>query len=121
MTPLKLTVDELAARIPGPVTERWPQGERFAVGLTHGSLLVELYDPGPIDTQQPHTRDEVYIVVSGRGSFERADERVTVAPHDVLFVPAGVRHRFVHITPDFRTWVVFYGPEGGEAPHEDPR
>jgi mannose-6-phosphate isomerase-like protein (cupin superfamily) len=119
MTPLRLTVDELASRIPGPATERWPRGERFAVGLRHGSLLVELYDPGPVDTQQPHTRDEVYVVVSGSGTFEREGERVAFAPHDVLSVPAGAPHRFVDYTPDFRTWVVFYGPEGGEA--QEPR
>lgn len=113
--PLKVTIDELAARIPGPVTARWPQGERFAVGMTHGSMLVELYDPGPVDTQQPHTRDELYIVISGRGTFERGEERVAFGPHDVLFVPAGVAHRFVDYTPEFRTWVVFYGPEGGEV------
>ncbi len=113
--PLKATVDELAPRIPGPVTPRWPQGERFAVGFTHGSMLVELYVPGPVDTQQPHTRDELYIVVSGSGTFERGDERVQFGPHDVLFVRAGERHRFVDHSGDFRTWVVFYGPEGGEA------
>jgi len=121
MIPLKTTVDELAAQIPGPATARWPQGERFAVGLAHGSMLVELYDPGPVDTQTPHTRDELYIVVSGRGRFERGDERVDFAPHDVLFVPAGVPHRFVDYSSDFRTWVVFYGPEGGEAGRDHPR
>ena len=114
--PMRATVEELTPRIPGPVTARWPQGERFAVAFTHGSMLVELYDPGPIDTQQPHTRDELYIVVSGRGTFERGDERTTFGPHDVLFVPAGMPHRFVEYTGDFRTWVVFYGPEGGEVP-----
>lgn len=119
--PLKITVDELAPRIPGPKTTRWPQGERFAVGLTHGSMLVELYEPGPVDTQQPHTRDELYIVVSGRGTFECGDARVSFGPHDVLFVRAGERHRFVDYTPDLRSWVVFYGPEGGEQDSEAPR
>lgn len=36
-------------------------------------------------------------------------------PHDVRFVPAGVVHRFEEFTDDFAVWVVFYGPEGGEA------
>jgi len=119
--PLKTTVDELAPRIPGPVTARWPQGERFAVGFTHGSMLVELYEPGPVDTQQPHTRDELYIVVSGTGGFECGERRVACGPHDVLFARAGERHRFVDTTPEFRTWVVFYGPEGGEADQEQQR
>jgi len=32
----------------------------------------------------------------------------------MLFVPAGVAHRFDEFTADFCTWVMFYGPEGGE-------
>jgi len=117
--PLRVTVDELASRIPGPAAARWPQGERFAVGFTHGSMRVELYDPGPVDTQQPHARDELYIIVSGHGSFERGDARVPFNPHDVLFVPAGVPHRFIDYSPDFRAWVVFYGPEDGQARQND--
>lgn len=34
---------------------------------------------------------------------------------DVLFVPAGVEHRFEDFSDDLAGWVVFYGPEGGEA------
>jgi len=34
---------------------------------------------------------------------------------DMLFVPAGLEHRFVDFTDDLAVWVVFYGPEGGES------
>ena len=34
---------------------------------------------------------------------------------DVLFVRAGAEHRFYDFTPDFETWVIFWGPKGGEA------
>lgn len=118
MTPLRATVDELAPRIPRPVTARWRQGRRFAAGFTHGSLRVERYDPGPVDAQQPHTRDELHVIVSGRGACERGDERVDFSPHDVRFVPAGEPHRFVDCTHDLRTWVIFCGPEGGAAAQE---
>jgi mannose-6-phosphate isomerase-like protein (cupin superfamily) len=84
-------------------------------------MRVELYEPGPVDGQQPHTRDELYIVVSGSGQFECGARRVACGPHDVLFVPAGVPHRFVDTPPHFRTWVVLYGPEGGEADAEPAR
>jgi hypothetical protein len=40
---------------------------------------------------------------------------VDVQPRDFLFVAAGDEHRFVEFTEDFSTWVLFYGPEGGEA------
>ena len=32
----------------------------------------------------------------------------------LLFVPAGMEHRFEDLSEDFGTWVVFYGPAGGE-------
>ena len=37
------------------------------------------------------------------------------AAGELLFVPAGVEHRFLDFSDDFVTWVLFYGPEGGEA------
>jgi len=33
---------------------------------------------------------------------------------DVLFVAAGVEHRFSNFSEGFATWVFFYGPTGGE-------
>lgn len=113
--PRTVTVEELAPRIPGPVAARGPMSERCALGFRHGSTLVERYGPGAVDSQQPHPRDERYIIASGRGAFECDEMRVPFAPHEVLFVRAGEPHRFVDYTEDFRTWVVFYGPEGGEA------
>ncbi len=41
--------------------------------------------------------------------------RLALGPDDVLFVPAGVEHRFEDFTVGLAVWVVFYGPEGGEA------
>ena len=32
---------------------------------------------------------------------------------DLLFVPAHVEHRFERFSDDFRTWVIFFGPQGG--------
>lgn len=101
---------EALARLPGA------GGERFAKVLEHGSLYVEIYAPRGSDPQQPHTRDEVYVVVSGSGEFVNGDARHAFAPGDLLFVPAGVPHRFENFTGDFAVWVIFYGPEGGERP-----
>jgi len=90
-------------------------GKRFATVLEHGSLSVEIYAPRGHDPQQPHTRDEAYIVMSGSGQFINGDAQHPFNPGDFLFVPAGVEHRFVNFTDDLVVWVVFYGPEGGEA------
>ncbi|UII78851.1 cupin domain-containing protein [Flagellimonas sp. CMM7] len=90
------------------------QDSPFLMLFEHGTLTVEIYKPEKIDLQQPHSRDEVYVVISGTGEFMNDGERTTFAPGDFLFVPAGVEHRFENFTDDFSTWVIFYGPEGGE-------
>ena len=106
---LKFTPEDALERIPGPA------GERFASLFRHGTLLVELYAPRGTDDQKPHTRDEVYVVVQGTGEFVNGPDRQSFGPGDVLFVPAGVEHRFERFTDDLIIWVMFYGPEGGEA------
>ena len=90
-------------------------GEKFSTVFEHGTLSVEVYKPDKVDLQTPHDRDEVYIVVSGSGEFINGDERVSFNPGDFLFVPAYREHRFENFTEDFVTWVIFYGPEGGES------
>ena len=82
--------------------------------LKHGSLLVKVYAPRSNDPQQPHTRDEVYVVAKGSGEFLCGGERNAFKAMDLLFVPAGVTHRFEKFSDDLTVWVMFYGPEGGE-------
>lgn len=87
----------------------------FTTLFTHGTLSIEVYKPEKVDHQQPHDRDEVYVVISGSGTFLNGGTRSAFGPGDFLFVPAGVEHRFENFTEDFSTWVIFYGPKGGEA------
>jgi mannose-6-phosphate isomerase-like protein (cupin superfamily) len=89
--------------------------DAFATVLRQGSLQVGLYAPSGVDPQTPHTRDELYVVMRGAGWFVNGDVREPFGPGDILHVPAGVEHRFEEFTDDFATWVVFYGPEGGEG------
>ncbi len=88
---------------------------RYGVLLEHGTLEIGFYAPTGTDPQTPHDQDEVYVVHSGSGKFLRAGTVQKFEPGDVLFVPAGVEHRFQDFTNDFGAWVVFYGPTGGEA------
>ena len=110
----RVSVAEALARLPGA------GGERFAKVLARGSLVVEIYAPRGSDPQQPHTRDEVYVVFGGRGHFVNGAARHAFAPGDLLFVPAGVTHRFEDFTEDLVVWVIFYGPEGGEEEEREP-
>jgi mannose-6-phosphate isomerase-like protein (cupin superfamily) len=89
-------------------------GEAWRVLFEHGSLEIEIYAPRGRDPQQPHSRDELYVIISGTGYFLNGDERHPFKPGDLLFVPAGAIHRFEDFSDDFATWVMFYGPEGGE-------
>lgn len=86
----------------------------FAKLFEHGTLQLEVYKPEKVDNQTPHSQDEIYIVISGSGEFLNNGERTSFGPGDFLFVPAGVEHRFENFTDDFATWVIFYGPVGGE-------
>ncbi|MBS0254190.1 MAG: cupin domain-containing protein [Proteobacteria bacterium] len=92
---------------------------RFHVGLAHGSMTVELYRPQGTDLQTPHRQDEIYIIRQGTARFERDGTSVQVGPGDSLFVPAGMEHRFHDFSADFDTWVVFWGPAGGEQEKPD--
>jgi mannose-6-phosphate isomerase-like protein (cupin superfamily) len=91
-------------------------GKEFVLLFKHGTLEVEFYRPVGTDRQKPHTRDEVYVVVSGSGTFVCGESRQPFETGEVLFAAAGVEHRFEDFTPDFATWVFFYGPDGGEVP-----
>ena len=64
------------------------------------------------DPQQPHTEDEVYYVVSGQGLIQVGTEDRRVDAGTVVFVKAGVPHRFYKITEDL-TMLVFFAPSEG--------
>lgn len=108
----RITLEEAARLLPTP------DGKRSVALFEHGTLQVKLYAPRGVDPQSPHSRDEIYVIALGAGWFVNGASRHRFAPHDVLFVPAGVVHRFEAFSDDFEAWVFFYGPEGGE--HEGP-
>jgi mannose-6-phosphate isomerase-like protein (cupin superfamily) len=89
-------------------------GNLFTEVFKHGTLSVEFYKPEKTDNQTPHNRDEVYIIATGTGQFYNNGAITHFKPCDFLFVPVGIEHRFLNFTDDFSTWVLFYGPAGGE-------
>lgn len=89
--------------------------EVFVTLLSHESVVVEYYRPRGRDHQTPHSLDEVYVIISGEGTFVREGERRPVTAGELIFVPAGQHHRFEQFSDDFATWVIFFGPEGGAA------
>ena len=87
---------------------------QFHYPIRHGTMRVGIYSPHGIDDQTAHDQDEIYIVASGSGWFVHDAERSPFRPGDVVFVRAGMPHRFEDFTDDFSTWVIFWGPLGGE-------
>ena len=60
-------------------------------GLEIGVYVLVAPEP---DRQQPHDRDEVYVVLGGRGTLEIEGERIELEEGDAAFVAAGADHRF---------------------------
>ena len=86
----------------------------FVELMKFGDLSVEYYAPVGTDLQNPHVQDELYLIARGHGVLQREEERITVNAGDLIHVPAMMEHRFSEFSDDFATWVIFYGPEGGE-------
>lgn len=94
-------------------------GRLSAEVMRHGTMTLRYYRPRGTDPQTPHDQDEIYIVQQGSGTIvsgpsEDKLERRSFGPGDAIFVPAGHVHRFLDFTPDFATWVIFWGAKGGE-------
>lgn len=92
----------------------WSTANDWVEHLKVPDLSVGTYciPAGGVDTQSPHTEDEIYVVTSGRASLQTPSGTAEVAPGAVIFVPAGEEHRFVSVTEDLTLLVVF-GPAYG--------
>jgi mannose-6-phosphate isomerase-like protein (cupin superfamily) len=99
--------------------ERHRAGRRpYLEFLRTGSLSGGLYvlPAGATDMQTPHSEDEVYVIMAGGALFTAGDETREVRAGDILFVAAGLPHRFHDISEDLRIIVIFAPPEGtGES------
>jgi mannose-6-phosphate isomerase-like protein (cupin superfamily) len=87
-------------------------GKPYLQFMNEGTMSLGLYvlAAGSVDTQSPHEEDEIYYVVSGRGSVVVAGERRPVRPGSIVFVAKEVEHRFVDVEEDL-SLLVFFAPE----------
>ena len=86
-------------------------GKRYLEFLSVPDLSGGLYvlEAGATDTQSPHTEDELYVVMSGRARVTVGDDVRDIVPGSLVFVGAGVFHRFHDITERLVLLVAF-GP-----------
>jgi mannose-6-phosphate isomerase-like protein (cupin superfamily) len=101
-------------------------GVHWAEHLRVPDLSVGTYSipAGGTDDQEPHTEDEIYVIMSGRatlaggpagGDPDGGDTAsLAVGPGSVVYVAAGEDHRFTDITEDLAALVLF-------APAEETR
>jgi mannose-6-phosphate isomerase-like protein (cupin superfamily) len=80
--------------------------------LTLGLYVLEA---GSVDEQEPHTEDEVYVILAGRSRFTCGEETREVGPGDTIHVPAGVSHRYHDITETLQIIYLFAPQEGSRA------
>lgn len=100
----RLTLAEARAR-------RAQAGDRYHEFLRVPAMSAGIYElaAGAEDPQQPHTEDELYYVVAGRATLLVATEDIPVEAGSMVFVPAGIVHRFHDITEALSV-LVFFAP-----------
>jgi len=97
-------IDQLIIRHAG-------SGQLYLEFLKVPDLSIGLYvlPAGSLDPQSPHTEDEVYYVVSGRGKIMVADEDRHVQAGSIVYVMKNVAHRFHSIEEELKV-LVFFAP-----------
>jgi quercetin dioxygenase-like cupin family protein len=90
---------------------RTEAGKRYLEFLRIPAMSAGIYvlPAGGADPQSPHKEDELYYVVRGKARMQAGSEDQIVEAGGVIFVAAGVKHRFYDITEELFV-VVFFAP-----------
>lgn len=93
------------------VAECKKRGQLYLEFLKVEALSMGLYvlPAGGDDPQHPHTEDEVYYIISGRGRLRVGDEDRAVGPGAIIYVKANAEHRF-HTIAEELSLLVFFAP-----------
>ena len=91
--------------------QRAKSGKRYLEFLRVPTMSAGVYvlPAGGIDPQTPHEEDEMYYVVRGRARMQVGSEEQPASEGSVIFVAAGVEHRFRDITEELVV-LVFFAP-----------
>jgi mannose-6-phosphate isomerase-like protein (cupin superfamily) len=73
------------------------------------SAGVYVLPAGGVDPQSPHQEDEMYYIVRGRARMRFGSEDSAVSEGSIIFVAAGVEHRFYEIAEELMV-LVFFAP-----------
>jgi quercetin dioxygenase-like cupin family protein len=102
--------------------QRKASGKAYLEFLRRETLSAGLYElpAGGVDPQTPHGEDELYVVLDGRARLRVAGLGHPVEPGSIVFVEAGVEHRFEAIESDLSVLVFFAPPEGSRREKRAP-
>jgi mannose-6-phosphate isomerase-like protein (cupin superfamily) len=94
---------------------REQSGKRYSEFLRVPAMSAGVYvlPVGGADPQSPHREDEMYYVVRGRARMRAGSEDQAVSDGSIIFVAAGVEHRFYDITEKLIV-LVFFAPAESE-------
>jgi mannose-6-phosphate isomerase-like protein (cupin superfamily) len=101
--------------LPGTAARLRESGGGYEVVHRSADLELAVYvlvAPEP-DRQQPHSLDEVYVVLEGTGVLEVEGESSPLREGEALFVPAGADHRFTAYE-QLAVLVIFNGPHSDQ-------
>jgi len=91
--------------------QRAQAGRLYLEFLRVPAMSAGLYvlPAGGTDPQSPHKQDELYYVVRGKARMKAGSQDRAVTQGSVIFVAAGVEHRFYDIAEELRI-LVFFAP-----------
>ena len=73
------------------------------------SAGIYILPSGGNDLQRPHDQDEIYYVISGAAKIRLRNEEKQVEKGNLIFVEAGLDHRFFDIQQEI-VLLVFFAP-----------
>ena len=108
-------------QLAGLEARRAAAGRLYLEFLRVPALSCGLYTlpAGGVDPQQPHSEDEVYVIMQGKGQIRVGGEDMPVEAGAVVYVPAHVEHRFHSIEEELQVVVLFAPAEYSQSnnPH----
>ena len=93
-------------------------GERYFEFLTKKSMSAGIFTlkTKDSDIQSPHSEDEIYYAIKGKGMMTVGAEEHEIRPGAVIFVGKNITHKFHSVEEDLSLLVIFAPARGTASP-----
>lgn len=83
----------------------------------HVDHRISSYEPMAYVAPHHHVyQEQIYHVLEGQGLFQFGNEKRVVGPHDVIFIPPGIKHGLENTGLSNLVFLVITTPPVDEAP-----